>query len=199
MLLVIRNTMTAQAKILSGDKIASELGIASAAVDVAGNQELIAAFPCATKIINDHLVATYHHRIECGRSPADPSNLGKVLVFCESGNERSAAVVAAYLMEMYDIDLVSAIQFVQSQRFCVAFDDPLKHLLLSYQQLLEAKRISRLQQSKANPSAGSRSGSKRGRDDMVDDDMDMDLDNADDEERFGGRRVFAAFHDRSSS
>ena len=52
LLLVIRNTMTAAVRLLSGEKVATELGIQAAAVDVAGNQELIAAFPRACKIIN---------------------------------------------------------------------------------------------------------------------------------------------------
>ena len=65
---------------------------------------------------------------------------GKVLVYCESGNDRSAALVAAYIMEMYGLDLVRTIQLLQNQRFCVAFDDEMKALLGNYADLLAARR-----------------------------------------------------------
>jgi serine/threonine/tyrosine-interacting protein len=148
MLLAIRDTRSAQAHLLSADKVAAELGIASASVDVAGNQELIAAFPKAVKLINDHLLQVYQQQAINKENPSDGSirinaatfRRGKVLVFCESGNERSACVVAAYLMTMYGMDLVNAVQFVQSQRFCVALGDSLKSLLLAFQDILQARR-----------------------------------------------------------
>ncbi|OTA30446.1 hypothetical protein BTJ68_10087 [Hortaea werneckii EXF-2000] len=75
-----------------------------------------------------------HHYATTGR-------IGKVLVFCESGNERSAAVVAAYLMEVHaDVDFIKAMQLVQAQRFCVNFDDGIKRLLQGYWDILCARR-----------------------------------------------------------
>jgi hypothetical protein len=194
MLLVIRNTMSAVARLLSGDRVAAQLGIESGAVDVAGSPELIAAFPRATKMINEHLLKIHNQRVAVGNS----NTQGKVLVFCESGNERSAAVVAAYLMATYSIDLVSAIQFVQSQRFCVAFDDGLKTLLHSYQDLLDAQAT--VMESPPASTFTANLGAKRakrGREETLDEDMDLDLDRADDEERFGGRNQFIPFHDGS--
>ncbi|KAH0547870.1 hypothetical protein GP486_008389, partial [Trichoglossum hirsutum] len=125
LLLAIRNIRSAQAKLLDGKKVADEIGIASHAVDVDGNPELIAAFPRAVQLINDHLSQIYARQVQAlpndalGKSIMDGSNIsmGKVLIFCESGNERSAAVVAAYIMAMYGLDLIRAIQIVQSQRF----------------------------------------------------------------------------------
>lgn len=197
MLLVIRSTMTAAAKLLSGEKVANQLGIEATAVDVAWNPELIAAFPQIVKIINDHLVSVYRQPSSQGLGASNTTSStsqGKVLVFCESGNERSATVVAAYLMAMHDLDVVSAIQFVQSQRFCVAFDDSLKNLLYNYQQLLEAqKSVSVAQDQQRAPSVGA----KRSRDDSMEEDDDMDLDLVADVERFRGRNGFAAFYDDS--
>ena len=145
MILAIRNTMSAQARMLRS-KVAEELGIDSKAIDVAGNQELIAAFPRAIEIINAHLSTMYQlqqaktdggkNPIQDGVSPVP----GKVLVFCESGNERSATVVTAYIMAMYCLDLVKAVQVVQAQRFAVAFDDPLRNLLSTYDTMLQARR-----------------------------------------------------------
>ncbi|RFU35625.1 hypothetical protein B7463_g713, partial [Scytalidium lignicola] len=205
MLLVIRNTKTAQALLLSGEKIAQQLGIEAASVDVGGNPELIAAFPRAIDIINEHLISIYRQRMEnaqeTGIEIKDVTQLmGKVLVFCESGNERSAAVVAAYIMKMYDMTLVTAVQFIQSIRFCVAYDDALKHLLLAYQDVLQAqKSVAEVQRAEfqevAVRQAVPSGGEKRGRDEVADDDIEMDMDHADDEERFSGRARFVPFHD----
>ena len=228
-LLVVRNTRTAQARLLSGDKVANELGIESAAIDVDGNQELIAAFPKAVKVINSHLVTGYHlfNQVQRMRGTNDQwsswTPKAKVLVFCESGNERSAAVVAAYIMAMYGTDLVAAIQYIQAQRFCVAFDDELKNLLLSYQHILEADSTIRAGQPMLTGEADGQTGngkpidwanwavdngfapnscvkvevpkasSKRGRDEMADED-DMAMDlDQADDLERFGNRSFAPF------
>ncbi|KAI4265028.1 MAG: hypothetical protein L6R35_007227 [Caloplaca aegaea] len=139
MVLAVRDTKSAHARLL-GSKVAVEMGIAYATVDTAGNQELIAAFPRGIEIINAHLSAMYHQsqRISTDTTPASP---GKVLVFCESGNGRSAAMVVAYIMAMFSMDVVKAILIVQSQRFAVAFDDDMKLLLQTYDSILSAKRM----------------------------------------------------------
>lgn len=197
MLLAIRDTKSAIAKMLSGDKAAAALGIEATTVDVSGNQELISAFPRATRIINEHLVRAYKHRVANG-GKADESSFGRVLVFCESGNERSAVVVAAYLMATYGLDLVAAIQYVQSQRFCVAFDDGLKNLLYSYQDILDAqKSVMAICQPRPVASAPIAVG-KRRREETRDEDVDMDMDQADDEERFGNRSNFVPFRDEEA-
>jgi len=148
MLLAVRNTMSAQAKLLNVGKLASDLELHSAAVDVAGNQELIAAFPRAIQEINRHMQHQYSvlkastpraDGEHCPHANTDKST-GKVLVFCETGNERSAAVVAAYLITMYNMDFIRTIQVIQAQRFCVAFDEPLKALLQTYAGMVQAKR-----------------------------------------------------------
>ncbi|RDW91956.1 hypothetical protein BP5796_01350 [Coleophoma crateriformis] len=188
MLLVIRDTVMAQAKFLSGDKVAAQLGIESTTVDVSGQQELIAAFPRAIKVINDHLISVYRK--------SDMRKWGKVMVFCESGNERSASVVAAYIMQMHNVELVEAIQYIQSQRFCIALNDEHKNLLYSWQQLLEARRHVSQAQTSVQQSATTHTLTpkcKRGRRDLDDEDMDMDPDRADDEARFEGRAAFKPF------
>ncbi|KAB8301382.1 hypothetical protein EYC80_003258 [Monilinia laxa] len=185
MLLVIRDTMTAQARILSGAKVARQLGIEDGAVDVSGNMELIAAFPRAIQIINDHLIRVFRHRYPRGISSPSSAAMPKVLLFCESGNERSAAVAVAYLMATYELGLVQAIQYVQNQRFCVAFDDEMKHTLLNYHQLLEARRsVTQTLQADATVSLKS----KR-RLEADEDDVDMNHSQQDDLDRFGGRRM----------
>jgi serine/threonine/tyrosine-interacting protein len=214
MLLVIRDTKSAQAFILSGDKVANQLGIESAAVDVSGSQELIAAFPRAIKAINDHLLSIYRLQALTGTGHSDGNIIidqstfkrGKVLVFCESGNERSACVVAAYMMAVYGMDLVAAIQFVQSQRFCIALDDQMKGLLLSFQDILEAQRAVRKWNTAAiapvpvtqNPTTfdSMRRNSKRHIEDTMDEEMKVDVSGEMDDGRFEGRTSFRPFLDR---
>ncbi|KAH3151354.1 hypothetical protein KXV81_002244 [Aspergillus fumigatus] len=132
LLLAIRNKRSAQARLVSGEKVGAELGIEADAVDVMDNQELISAFPYAIRRINDHLVS-------CG--PAVHSNAPKkIFVFCESGNERSATVVIAYLMVMLNLNMAVASHLVQLRRFCICVEEPLRELLASFQSILDAKR-----------------------------------------------------------
>ncbi|ESZ99117.1 hypothetical protein SBOR_0527 [Sclerotinia borealis F-4128] len=189
MLLVIRDTMTAQARILSGEKVADQLGIEAGAVDVSGNMELIAAFPRAIQTINDHLIRVFRYRKSQGANDLPLFETPKVLLFCETGNERSAAVAVAYVMATYEMSLVEAVQYVQSRRFCVSFDDGMKHTLLNYQQLLEAKRsVTQTQQAEMTVSLKS----KR-RLEIDDDDVNMDQSQQDDLDRFDGRTKFTPF------
>lgn len=192
MLLCVRDSKSAMGNFLSGEKVAKQLGIEAAHVDVTDTQHLTHRLRDAVMIINEHLVSQYR-KMRTGDH--DENVWGKVLVFCESGNERSATVVAAYLMSMFEVDIVGAIQYIQAQRFCVAFDDGLKNLLMSFQQMVQAEKMTlhaRPQLYGQDPGVKA----KRTRDDL-DDDTDMDLDRADDEARFDGRRVFAPFRDDS--
>lgn len=169
---------------------ADQLGLEYHTVDLASNQDLIQSFPSTTALINNHLGRVY--------TASGGSQLGKVLVFCESGNERSAGVVAAYLMETHeDVDYIKAMQLCQAQRFCVNFDDGMKRLLQGYWDILCAKRAvepNTQEASATSPAAPAKPkrGLERDRDD--DDEMDMDGDQQDDVERFGGR-AFAPFID----
>lgn len=210
MVMAVRNTMSAQARLL-GSKTAQDMGVDTKMIDVAGNQELIAAFPRAIEAINSHLSAMYKQDGSRHTQPAATGQThlrsapGRVLVFCESGNERSATLVTAYIMAMYATDLVTAIQIVQAQRFAIAFDDSLRNLLLTYETILKAKRdvLRADSQGTGDPGASVRSdggtgkGSKRTFDDTYDDDMEIDGGNVHlDHGRFEMRDGSAPFQDR---
>lgn len=220
MVIAVRNTTSAHARLL-GSKAATELGIDTHTIDVAGNQELIAAFPRVIEAINLHLSTMYQQQqqqqgqdslVSRSNQQSQAPTPGKVLVFCESGNERSAGVVAAYIMAMYSLDLVSSIQIVQCQRFCVSFDDSLKTLLQSYEDILRAKRdvakaesewqAARRRVPSSPREIGGQNGSlngmasKRTLDKAYDAEMESDggqdqMDN----ERFEGRDGYAPFED----
>lgn len=196
MLLAIRQKHTFHSKLMTPTlRKAQDLGIEQHTVDLAGNQDLIHNFPATTALINDHLARVHQAT----------GQLGKVLVFCESGNERSAGVVAAYLMETHaDVDYIKAMQLVQAQRFCANFDDAMKRLLQGYWDILCARR--EVAAAVVDAGASGVSGvvvggdgfgrgvsplkGKRGL--QRDEDEEMEGVEGDDVERFGGR-VFAPF------
>jgi serine/threonine/tyrosine-interacting protein len=205
LLLVIRDSRSALSGLLSGKKVAEQLGIQHAAVDVGGSAQLIQyGFPDVIRIINNHLLAKYQECALHGPLPSgppfetEPPTRGKVLIFCESGNERSAAAVASYLMAMYQVDMVSAVQYVQTQRFCIALNDELKHLLLNFQQLLEARRgVLKSQVSDGLPANKGKITNKRNIEEVDKDDDDMDDDSdSDDSDRFQKRKNYAPFVDQ---
>ena len=204
MVLAVRNTLSAQARLL-GSKAAEALGIESRAVDVTGNQELIAAFPRAIEIINRHLCEAYEadmNRPGSANESDHATTPGRVLIFCETGNERSATLVVAYIMAMYSTDCVKAIQLAQAQRFAVSIDDSLKYLLQSYESILKAKRdviqagslgdsLTPVHYSEANSEP--RRNSKRNLDEVYD---DMEVDGpGEDIARSEERNALAPFQD----
>lgn len=63
-----------------------------------------------------------------------------VLLFCETGNDKSATVASAYTMHRFDYDYVKGIQAVQSKRFSISLDDASKYVLLTYDELRKAKK-----------------------------------------------------------
>ncbi|KAK3699722.1 hypothetical protein LTR37_016327 [Vermiconidia calcicola] len=159
---------------------AAALGLECHTVDLSGPQELIHSFPATT-------IQIYNHASQRMQTTGE---LGKILVFCESGNERSAGVVAAYLMETHeDVDYIKAMQLCQAQRFCVNFDDGMKRLLQGYWDILCAKRTVAAQ-SIGHPLqvAATPNGAARGKRSLQrDDDEDMEGVDEDDVERFDGR------------
>lgn len=162
MLLAARDSRLAQARLMSAERVAQELGLAVDYIDVSSRQELIQAFPHAVRKINDHLLQRYRSQavrpagagsganLQPNQLPGVPESrmvinsakfsTGKVLVFCETGNDRSAAIVAAYLLTMFNSDLVKTLQFITLQRFCANFDDETKYLLRSYEDIIAARR-----------------------------------------------------------
>ncbi|ETI27905.1 hypothetical protein G647_00354 [Cladophialophora carrionii CBS 160.54] len=115
---------------------ASSAGIASWTFDFDHPAEFISLVKPVIRAINDHLEAT------CARIPIRDIHdvRGKVLIFCESGNDRSALLVAAYLMVVYGVEAIAAIHMIQSQRFCITLSDDMKNILLDLQTITTAER-----------------------------------------------------------
>lgn len=197
LLLAIRSKKSAQARLVSGEKVAAQLGIEADAIDISDNQELIAEFPRAIRRINDHLSSPSSHGLK-STSPAQR----KILVFCESGNERSASVVIAYLMVMLNLSMVDALYIVQHRRFCVCIEEPMRHLLASFESILTAKRdVTKAKRDTLHPNwdaAQVQTPRKRSFNDLNDSaataehDTEMDMDG----DRYVERNPSAPFKDR---
>ena len=201
----------AQANSMSGAmQAATQVCMEVGSIESPSFYSLTPRFPDATSMINSHIARVRQHSLET----TGQATLGKVLVFCESGNEKSAAVVAAYLMQtLNNIDYIKAMQVCQAQRFCINFDDVLKNILRSYWDILLARRSIAASYAQAPHQNGLSNGSaqpaslslsfssskqKRGIEDTRDGDDDTNMEDgmdASDVLRFTGRDV-TPFQDR---
>ena len=180
-----------QANLLT-PKAPRDLGLETAVIELQSGHNLIPAFKQGIDKINDHLGPRFQSWVipMTASQVAQPEFTvpipGKVLVFCETGNERSAALVAAYIMAMYSLDIVKALQIVQSQRFCVSVDDNMRHILQAFQDVLSARRdvgqpqhllgaMNGAGQGNKGWGNGSRRVSKRSIDDAYEDDEMRDV------------------------
>ncbi|KAK2795735.1 hypothetical protein FQN52_003584 [Onygenales sp. PD_12] len=138
-LLGIRGSHPHHAYTVNADKAAAEAGITSENIVIENDQQLLKSFPEIIKRINDQMCCCpIHHHTNEGGVKAVP--LKKALIFCETGNERSAAVVMAYLMAMVNYDAVSSYINVQGRRLCCSLSDSMKNDLDTFDTLLKAER-----------------------------------------------------------
>ena len=182
MILRIRLVLTSGAKSL--DVAVANPGIELHTVDVEGMQDLIAAFPRGIKIINAHMSELFNKNqlAEATSKPVTNLPSGAVLVCCETGNERSPCMVAAYMMAMYTIHFAKAIRIVQTQRFSVTISEESKNVLQTYHSILEAQR-NVIRSNTADPNPTSRNAEidssvtqtkKRSLDDLYDNEIYSD-------------------------
>ncbi|EXJ89289.1 hypothetical protein A1O3_02355 [Capronia epimyces CBS 606.96] len=145
----------------------SSAGISTLTLDFGSPFDFIPRLRPVIKAINDHLAAT------CSQTPSQGmlDIRGRVLVYCESGNERSMVLIAAYLMVMFGIDPVSAIHVIQSQRYSVITSAEMNNVLFDLQEIIKAER----QVAAASPSGLPPRPVKRNIDYMYDSDDDAGL------------------------
>ncbi|KAK2839246.1 hypothetical protein FQN49_006331 [Arthroderma sp. PD_2] len=160
LLLAIRDRNRVQALTVNGDKTAADLGIESDFLEVSDAQELISQFPNVIRRINNHICPCPVHRALDGRQR-------KVLVFCDTGNEKSACIVAVYLMAMYHARAIAAASHVQVRRLCTNLGVTFGSILTSFESILDAqKAVVRNQQ---NQGGGLQPGHKPSRKRSFDD------------------------------
>ncbi|PVH93860.1 phosphatases II [Periconia macrospinosa] len=160
-----------------------------ATIEASNYFELTGKFLDAARMINSHMAKCW--KLSSASDSRTPQ-MGKVLVFCESGNEKSAVVAAAYLMTVLkDLDHLKAMQVCQTQRFCVNFDDGAKTCLRSYWDILTARRFVSYQPNGSTELGQPPMRAKRTFEQTADDEdtvMDGGMD-ASDQLRFAGRDI----------
>lgn len=138
LLVAVRSLKTVEARpsFLDPATFASGSEASTLTFDFATPYDFIAGHRPIIRAINDHLEAS------CTRRPLQSVDeiRGKVLIFCESGNDRSSVLVAAYLMVVYGVSVFTAINIIQSQRFSITMSDEMKKALLDLQEIVSAER-----------------------------------------------------------
>lgn len=180
MIYAVRDRVMIGRRLVGVERAAADLGVEVAYLDLNNHQELIHSFSSVIELINAHMLRT--------------RGAGKVLLVCETGNEHAAVLAVAYVMAMYSTDMVGAVQFVATQRFCSVLNEESKQLLLSYEHMLAAERMTadaRLQEGLAQMPAAATIRRKRGIEDTMDGDEDGDI--SMDGNRFSDRPAFAPF------
>ncbi|KAI0172192.1 phosphatases II [Hypoxylon sp. FL1284] len=210
MLLAVRDSRQVGARLMANESLVRELGIEAEYIDVAGHNELMHAFPSAVSKINDHMLKTFNQQrpanadvqMRNGETTVRAGKLegGRVLVFCETGNERSAAVAIAYLMSLFGLSLPEAVQFVSYKRFSVSLTEELRYMLKVHEDLLVARRIVNQCEIGSSSVPAKPTSTKRGLSATVDEDGDESMDWAQetrnfDFERFNNRPAFVPFVD----
>jgi len=66
---------------------------------------------------------------------------GKILVHCNAGLSRSAAVVVAYVMESLRMPFTEAIQHVQSRRCCIHISEALHNQLREFETIYQNRGL----------------------------------------------------------
>jgi serine/threonine/tyrosine-interacting protein len=203
MILMIRDQKLAKLGFMAAERLMNATDTVVDFVDVSSPQDLFAAFPLSVQKINTHLLSRHEAGQKVDLDGHGKFSPGKVLVCCETGNERSAAIVAAYLMAVYDANLVRAVQFISFKRFCATFDENTCGLLKSWEELILAKGMV-MKETAGYMGAEPAGGVKRSFVETVDkDDMEVSMTGVHsplDSERFVERHYspFADMEDASS-
>lgn len=196
LLLAVRSRQSAHARLVSGEAPAAYLGIEADTIDVMDSQELMSVLPRAVRRINDHLASS-----DPGKTETWPPK--KIFIFCESGNERSAMVVVAYVMVMYNMNFGHAVSVVQQRRFSISIEEKLRQLMVNFELILVAKRdverTRRAAEAEAvNSTASMPASKKRNLANLLDADAGGDdgMDIDDSQDSHAERKPMAPFQDR---
>lgn len=146
-----RSTKSIQTRptFLDPSKFSSSEGIQTLTFDYDHQADFISRAIPTIRAINDHLEST----CITVHGQDVPFVSGKVLIFCETGNDRSALLTAAYLVIVFGIDAIAAVHAIQSQRFCISPNDDMKNILFDLEAITRAER--QVSQARASFQSGS--------------------------------------------
>ncbi|KEY64199.1 hypothetical protein S7711_03489 [Stachybotrys chartarum IBT 7711] len=209
MAIVARDSLMKSHRFLSAERAQQELGITTEYINLASTYDLVRAFPAVVRLVNDHMLQVHNSQVQARAASGqatDPSTLrrGKILIMCESGNDRSAALVIGYLMTMFGCGMFTAIRLVGSLRFCCSLTEEVKRTLSTWSDILNAQTdVANDQQQRQNEEdrvvvesveamqVADMERHKRRIDDTEDDEDEAETDS----DRFHGRVPFVPFTD----
>lgn len=188
MVAVVRDARMSGTPLLTVEKAAAACGFEQYYIDIENIYHLIKSLPEIIYNLNMHMIKM---------NDQSPPRRGHILVTCDTGNDRSAAVVAAYVMAVFGAGMHKTLQFMNIQRFCTTFDEEIKRMLWTWEDILRASADVAANRVTLQAAAWTQKP-KRGVDDM----MDVEMDTGDgrvpvesDTERFVGRDTFVPFAD----
>lgn len=137
MAIVVRSAQSArtQPKWLDPSRFQSCANIQTATFDIDGPYDLIRRIKPMLKTMTDHLQSlTTASQLNTVNDVG-----GRILVFCENGNDRSPVLVAAYIMLVYGISWHESLNFIHAFRFSVSLNGGLNDMLRTWQGILQAE------------------------------------------------------------
>lgn len=178
MVISVRNASSTktQPRWLDPSRFEACAGLQTATFDVENPYEVITRIRPIIKLMTDHLDT----RTQGRRINALEDVQGKILVICESGNERSPALVAAYLMLLYGITWHESLNLIHTHRFSVCLNSGMNEMLKTWEGILKAEYdvapsfspvVAGLDNT--NPTLGATRPTKRTIDDAYDSDETM--------------------------
>ncbi|KAM0462171.1 hypothetical protein ACHAPV_002322 [Trichoderma viride] len=185
----------------SARAVSARLDISQVYIDVNPDNQL-PSFYKMVNLVNNHLLAVNGPQASGSEDASQRVRrpMGKILVTCDSGNDLSPTLVAAYLMLMYGLSIQSGFGYVILQRFCCVFDAKSKEALRTWQELIEASATvashSQHHAAAVEPAIHNRANenTKRRLDTMLGEEKTfVDSWPAGDSERFEGRPTFVPF------
>ena len=194
MVIAVRSAQSARThpKLLDPSRFSSCANLQTATFDVDSPFHVIQGIQPMIKTMTDHLDA--HTTIRPLTSLEDVG--GRILVICESGNDRSPVLVAAYLMLLYGIAWHESLNLIHAYRFSVSLSGNMNHMLKTLDGMFRAEAdtavfntIANRHQAKEEGGEGRRV-SKRTIDDTCDSDETMT-----DEQEVSTRPGIAPFAD----
>ena len=156
------------------ERIVIDSGVKTLVEQILTEEELLSRLPELIDVMNQHLLDVY-------RSLADFAdlegafNIPKVMVTCETGNDLSAMLVAAYIMAVYGKTRNDTCNWIQRRRVSSAFNVDVMRALGTWQDILVARAAVRC--NVPNPQPPVHPACKR-RHVEDEDDVDQDLPDA---------------------
>ncbi|KAH8172267.1 dual specificity phosphatase, catalytic domain-containing protein [Sarocladium implicatum] len=199
MILVANATRMPGQKLKSVEAVGEALGVQIAYIDPEPAYQQVSSFNETLRLINDHMLSI--SRREQPNLPEGEKKRGKVLIVCETGNDRSGTIAASYIMAMYSRDMFDVMRYVLSRRLSCGFDDNNKRALVTWGDILKARSAVASHAIQVSSDESLRT-TKRAFAETVEVEMeDSDDDetpqsyNVPDHERFVGREAFTPFRD----